>query len=214
MRINDQRFNLIFLTTLILACEVLPDEIGEPESQGSTHVETYGMSSDGPTSSGDSSGGSEICPASACTRCDALAAECQNTPGCDVIAALASCGQTEIHCGCPSDTCSDASLPTAGELYGPCNSEHACNDGLICQVADDPDPQFPKGTICLPTCWGEGNDGSCPEALDSCGEPFAKTTCQSETDPQRAVPCIMPCAADIDCPAGLRCFLDRCVWSS
>lgn len=110
------------------------------------------------------------------------------------------------------DVSCSASKPGAGKMYGPCTVKHECADDLVCQVADDPDPQLPKGTICLPTCWGEGHDNTCPEALDGCGEPFAETTCQSATDPLRAVPCILPCASDEDCPADIRCWIDRCVY--
>jgi hypothetical protein len=232
MRINDQ-FAIatltLFATFSALACESLPDNPGRSESTtgSGSAVETDGMSETGSPTSGSSGTGDSStgdCPPDACTRCDALADECQNTLGCDVEAVLEACGQGEIYCGCPTDTtgstgstsgaCVDASSPAPGELYGPCEGpEHACNNGLICQVADDPDPQFPKGTMCLTTCWGEGNDGTCPEALDSCGEPFAKSACQSATNPLRPVPCELPCASDIDCAnEGMRCFLDRCVW--
>lgn len=233
MRINDQlaiSFTLIFT----LACEAMPDDPGRSESTSSSTsaVETDSASETGaPTSSSgdatDSSSSTGDCPVDACTRCDALAAECMATPGCDVAAVLETCGQVEIHCGCPDETsgsgssdgsttdvCFAGSKPKPGELYGPCKGQkHECDEGLICQVADDPDPQFPKGTICLTTCWGEGNDGTCPEALDSCGTIFAKSACQSATDPKRPVPCILPCTTDLDCPAPeTRCWLDRCIY--
>lgn len=234
MRINDQfPRSLIFTLTIFAACQPTPEDPGRSESASTSTSDagTDGASDTGApvvtTSTGDSTMGDSStgdCPIYACTRCDALAAACEATPGCDVAATLEACGQAEIHCGCPTDpsssmsstsgACIDGSKPGPGELYGPCTAEHTCDDGLVCQVADDPDPQFPKGTMCLTTCWGEGNDGTCPEALDSCGEPFAKSACQSATDPLRPVPCELLCASDNDCPTGAQCFLDRCVWES
>ncbi len=234
MRINDQfSRSLIFTLTIFAACQPIPEDPGRSESASTSTSDagTDGASDTGApavtTGTGDSTAGDSStsdCPVDACTRCDAVAAECMATPGCDVAAALEACGQVEIHCGCPDETsgngstsstsgaCVGGDKPGPGELYGPCTAEHTCDDGLVCQVADDPDPQFPKGTMCLTTCWGEGNDGTCPEALDSCGEPFAKSACQSATDPLRPVPCELPCASDNDCPTGALCFLDRCVW--
>lgn len=237
MRNNDQfSRSIIFTLTIFAACQPMPDDPGKTETTGgqTSAVETDGASETGAPTTGSSSGSGDDttsstgdCSSDACTRCDALANECQNTPGCDVEAVLEACGQLEIHCGCPvdtsgsgspdgstSETCFAGNKPKPGELYGKCKGpNHECDEGLTCQVANDPDPQFPKGTMCLTTCWGEGNDGTCPEALDSCGETFAKTACQSATDPGREVPCLLPCTDDIDCGnEGMRCWLDRCVW--
>lgn len=216
----------------LLACGPVPPDGVTSEVPGSESSSTAIPTTEAESTGRGSSSTSESCPEDACTRCDSLAAECVQTPGCDVRAVLEACGQIEIHCGCPESTSTGepaestsgstgevciGETPPPGEPFGRCKgTDHKCGPGMICQIADDPDPQFPKGTMCLPTCWGEGNEGNegtCPEALDSCGEPFAKTACQAATAPGREVPCLLPCSTDDDCGIeGLRCWLDRCVW--
>jgi len=198
MRINDQlaiSFTLIFT----LACETMPDDPGRSESTSSS---TFAVETDSASETGAPT-----------TGLDASSSSSVETTGCPPDECPADTSGSGSSDGSTTNVCFAGSKPKPGELYGPCKGQkHECDEGLICQVADDPDPQFPKGTICLTTCWGEGNDGTCPEALDSCGEPFAKSACQSATDPLRPVPCELPCASDNDCPTGALCFLDRCVW--